>query len=144
MKLVSMLLLILLTLSPAPATKSVRANIAHTGVTVNGEAYAVVQQLDAWYVSPEDDTFTVLEAAEWYNVTWLMAHDYLAGDAIAALEIGDTVTVTLYGKTVQYTVTDIRIYEPSDVPFSTLTMEPGLVMQTCHGNGYLIIEGRVD
>lgn len=142
MKLVSMLILVMLTLSPAPATKSVRANIAHTGVTVNGEAYAVVQQLDAWYVSPDDDTFTVLAAAEWYNVTWLMAHDYLAGDAIAALEIGDTVTVTLYGKTTQYTVTDIRIYEPSGVPFSTLTMEPGLVMQTCAGDMRLIVRGR--
>lgn len=143
MKLLSTMLLMMLTLSPVPAVKG-RAAISPTSAIVNGEAYAVVQQLDAWYVSPDDDTFTVLKAAEWYNVTWLMAHDYLAGDAIAALEIGDTVTVTLYGKTVQYTVTSIRIYEPSDVPFSTLTMEPGLVMQTCYGNDRLIVEGSVD
>ena len=107
------------------------------------------------YVTDSPETLTLVDAGALY----VLAHDHLAGQYIAGLEVGDEVVVQLQTGQVAYTVTDIERFVAVDPynPYGNLIDRDGyelsstqiywmltgdedrLVMQTCFDNS----RGRV-
>lgn len=76
--------------------------------------YPVIQQPSGrpGYVSQQTDIVTEFTMPKKYNVTGLLAHNYLAGAAFYDLEVGDIVQV-IYGdgSINQYEISDIQEYQ---------------------------------
>ena len=102
------------------------------------------------YVTDVPDTLTLFDA----EALVLLAHDYLAGEYIAGLAVGDEVVIQLETGQVEYTVTSIERFTATDPynPYGNLVDQTGyelsstqlywmltgdadrLVMQTCFDN----------
>jgi len=126
-------LLVILAFIPAP----VSANSARTEITIAGVSYPIINQPagDPLWISEDDNTFTRFSLADYGGYTWLLAHDNRAGVHIAALKVGDAVTA--YG--VEYTIVSVEHH--GFVPWQSLAVRPGLYLQTCQGDGILIVRG---
>jgi hypothetical protein len=77
-------------------------------------ALPVIQQPDgdAAYVSEEDGVVTQFQSAAHYQVTGLLAHNYLAGELFDGLEPGQTVFIVMgNGDTRRYRVTGVFRYQ---------------------------------
>lgn len=116
-----------------------------SSIAIHGTSYPIVFQSpgDQSFISQDENTFTLYYPAAWYKVTWLLAHNTTtAGQVISSLQVGDSVTITIDGISIEYKITEIKLYTPSNWLFSTLTTSPGLILQTCAGDSYLIVKGE--
>lgn len=118
-------------------------------VIFGGMSYPVVQQDCPLCVSPNDGVFTEFAMARHDGSTGLLAHDYLSGGDLFALEVGDRIEVVFTDQTVTYRLGDIlRVYQQNAHKFgyNGLTMsaeevfslaygsDNTLTLQTCDGN----------
>lgn len=120
-------------------------------VIFGGVSYPVVQQDCAACVSPHDGVFTEFRMARDNGTVGLLAHDYLAGDALFALEVGDTVEIVFTDKDQAYRISKIwKAKALSNSPYGKFqvgsesmtaqrlfemvyTGKHHLVLQTCKG-----------
>ncbi len=121
-------------------TRPVSANSTRSQITISGVSYPIIDQpADDWdWISEQDDVFTRFSLANYDGYTWLLAHDYLAGKHIVALKVGDVVTVD----GVRYTIISVEHHEI--VPWQSLAVQPGLYLQTCQGDGIMVVRGEAE
>lgn len=120
--------------APIPPTS---VNSTHAEITISGVSYPIIEQPtgDPFWISEDDDAFTSFGLANYDGYTWLLAHDNKAGQHIATLEVGDVVTVDR----VRYTIVSVEYH--GFVPWQALATQPGLYLQTCQGDGIMIVRG---
>ncbi len=93
--------------------------------------YPVIQQPSGrpGYVSQQQNVITEFSMPKKYNVTGLLAHNYLAGAAFYDLEIGDIIQVVYGdGSIYQYEISDIQEYQalsPKSASSNFVDLESG-------------------
>ena len=121
-------------------------------VIFGGASYPVVQQDCPLCVSSSDGVFTEYAGARHDGSYGLLAHDYLAGKHLFALDVGDTVTIVLSNGEQSYRISNIwraRVAGSGfQTPFGKLSQAEmfglaygypnRLTLQTCDGLDYRV------